>query len=44
MGRLEMEQIGDWIERRLAQPDDEEVQMTIRNEVERLTARFPVPG
>lgn len=44
MGRPEMEQIGDWIERRLAQPDDEEVQMAIRNEVERLTARFPVPG
>lgn len=44
MGRPEMEQIGDWIERRLAQPDDEEVQMAIRNEVGRLTARFPVPG
>jgi len=44
MGRPEMEQIGDWIKRRLAQPDDEEVQMAIRNEVERLTARFPVPG
>jgi len=44
MGRPEMEQIADWIERRLAQPDDEEVQMAIRNEVERMTARFPVPG
>ncbi|MDQ2741019.1 MAG: serine hydroxymethyltransferase [Chloroflexota bacterium] len=44
MGRPEMEQIADWIGRRLAQPDDEEVQMAIRNEVERLTARFPVPG
>ncbi len=44
MGRPEMEQIGDWIERRLAQPDDEQVQMAIRDEVARLTARFPVPG
>ncbi len=44
MGRPEMEQIADWIERRLAQPDDEAVQMATRNEVERLTARFPVPG
>ena len=44
MGRPEMEQIADWIERRLAEPDDEEVQMAIRNEVERVTALFPVPG
>jgi len=44
MGPAEMEQIADWIERRLARPDDEEVQMAIRHEVERVTARFPVPG
>jgi glycine hydroxymethyltransferase len=44
MGTSEMELIGDWIARRLAAPDDADLQGSMRAEVLDLCSRFPVPG
>jgi glycine hydroxymethyltransferase len=42
MRGAEMEQIGEFIGRVLASPDDDRVQRMVRDEVEKLCARFPL--
>jgi glycine hydroxymethyltransferase len=42
MGETEMDQIGEFIARALASPDDERALAAVRAEVERLCARFPL--
>ena len=42
MGEEEMRQIGAWIGRVLHHPDEDEIQIDVRHEVQRLTRRFPL--
>jgi glycine hydroxymethyltransferase len=42
MREAEMDQIGEFIARVLASPDDTMVQETVRSEVERLCRAFPL--
>ncbi|MCB1033643.1 MAG: serine hydroxymethyltransferase [Acidobacteria bacterium] len=44
MGETEMNQIGDFIHQVLEDPENEELQATIRDRVEALTERFPLYG
>ena len=44
MGPDEMRQIGKWMLSALAQPEDAELQATIRGEVNELCTHFPVPS
>jgi glycine hydroxymethyltransferase len=42
MRETEMEQVGEWIGRVLASPDDERVAAMVRGDVERLCRKFPL--
>lgn len=42
MGPEQMRQIADWIARVLADPDDEGVRSSVRDQVRQLCARFPI--
>jgi glycine hydroxymethyltransferase len=44
MGADQMELIASWIGRRLAEPESEGVRASLLEEVQSLTARYPVPG